>query len=47
MYETIANHRFIDVGLETGGKDCAFIAKDADLDFAVSNVVKGALVNAG
>jgi len=39
--------RFIDVGLELGGKDPAYVAEDADLDFAVPNVVEGALYNAG
>ena len=39
--------RFIDVGLELGGKDPAYIAEDADLDFTVPNVVDGACYNAG
>jgi acyl-CoA reductase-like NAD-dependent aldehyde dehydrogenase len=39
--------RFIDVGLELGGKDPAYVAADADLDFAAENVVDGACYNAG
>lgn len=39
--------RFIDVGLELGGKDPAYVAEDADLTYTVPNVVDGALYNAG
>jgi acyl-CoA reductase-like NAD-dependent aldehyde dehydrogenase len=39
--------RFIDVGLELGGKDPAYVAPDADLDHAVPNIVDGAYYNAG
>jgi acyl-CoA reductase-like NAD-dependent aldehyde dehydrogenase len=39
--------RFIDVGLELGGKDPAYVAPDADLDHAVANLVDGAFYNAG
>ncbi len=39
--------RFIDAGLELGGKDPAYVAVDADLDVAVPGVVEGALYNAG
>jgi acyl-CoA reductase-like NAD-dependent aldehyde dehydrogenase len=39
--------RFIDVGLELGGKDPAYVAEDADLAFSVPRVVEGALYNAG
>ena len=34
-------------GLELGGKDPAYVAEDADLDFAAENVVDGACYNAG
>ena len=40
-------HRFIDAGLELGGKDPAYVCEDADFDFAVENVVDGAFYNAG
>jgi acyl-CoA reductase-like NAD-dependent aldehyde dehydrogenase len=39
--------RFIDAGLELGGKDPAYVCEDADFDFAVENVVDGAFYNAG
>lgn len=39
--------RFIDVGLELGGKDPAYVAEDADFAFAIDNVVDGACYNAG
>src|SRR6266446_4840910 len=42
-----ASQRILDVGLELGGKDPAYVAEDADLDFAVDGVVDGACYNAG
>ena len=39
--------RFIDAGLELGGKDPAYVAEDANFDFAVENLVDGAFYNAG
>ena len=42
-----ARERFIDVALELGGKDPAYVAEDADLAFAAPNVVEGACYNAG
>ena len=39
--------RFIDVGLELGGKDPAYVAPDADLNHAIANIVDGAFYNAG
>jgi len=42
-----AAHRFIDVGLELGGKDPAYVCEDADLRSAIDNVVDGAMYNAG
>lgn len=41
------NKRFIDCGLELGGKDPAYIASDADLDTAIAQTVEGACYNAG
>ena len=37
-----AAERFIDAGLELGGKDPVYVAEDADLDFAIANTVDGA-----
>jgi acyl-CoA reductase-like NAD-dependent aldehyde dehydrogenase len=42
-----AAQRVVDVGLELGGKDPAYVADDADLGFAAANVVDGACYNAG
>ncbi|MEW5978974.1 MAG: aldehyde dehydrogenase family protein [Acidobacteriota bacterium] len=41
------SHRFVEAGLELGGKDPAYVAEDADLAFAVENVIDGACYNAG
>lgn len=42
-----AAQRLIDVGLELGGKDAAYVGADADIAFAAENVVDGACYNAG
>jgi acyl-CoA reductase-like NAD-dependent aldehyde dehydrogenase len=42
-----AAKRLLDVGLELGGKDPAYVAEDADLDFAVEQIIDGACYNAG
>jgi acyl-CoA reductase-like NAD-dependent aldehyde dehydrogenase len=42
-----AAKRLLDVGLELGGKDPAYVAEDADLGFAVENIIDGACYNAG
>jgi len=42
-----ASRRFIDAGLELGGKDPAYVAEDADLDAAAANLAEGAFYNAG
>jgi acyl-CoA reductase-like NAD-dependent aldehyde dehydrogenase len=47
LVQRAAAERFVDVGLELGGKDPAYVAADADLAFAVENVVDGACYNAG
>ena len=46
IYEQTAK-RFIDAGLELGGKDPGYVAADADFDHAVENLVDGAFYNAG
>lgn len=46
VQESLAK-RFIGAGLELGGKDPAYVRADADLDFAVENLVDGAFFNAG
>ncbi|HRI89679.1 MAG TPA: aldehyde dehydrogenase family protein, partial [Candidatus Hydrogenedentes bacterium] len=42
-----ASGRFINVGLELGGKDPAYVCADADFKSAVENCVDGAFYNAG
>jgi acyl-CoA reductase-like NAD-dependent aldehyde dehydrogenase len=42
-----AAQRLLPAVLELGGKDAAYVAEDADLEFAVPNVVEGAFYNAG
>jgi acyl-CoA reductase-like NAD-dependent aldehyde dehydrogenase len=42
-----AADRFISVGLELGGKDPAYVRADADIGFAVDNLVDGAFFNSG
>jgi acyl-CoA reductase-like NAD-dependent aldehyde dehydrogenase len=42
-----ASSQFIDVGLELGGKDPAYIRQDADLNSAISGVMDGVFYNGG
>jgi acyl-CoA reductase-like NAD-dependent aldehyde dehydrogenase len=42
-----AAKRILGVGLELGGKDAAYVAEDADIQFAVENLIDGACYNAG
>jgi acyl-CoA reductase-like NAD-dependent aldehyde dehydrogenase len=46
VYEA-ASTKLIDMGLELGGKDPAFVCEDADFWYAVNNTVDGAFYNAG
>ncbi len=45
--QKVAAERFVGVGLELGGKDPAYVCDDANLDFAIENLVDGAFFNAG
>ena len=47
MVEQAAAGRFVDVGLELGGKDPAYVRSDVDLEFAIENLVDGAYFNSG
>lgn len=47
VYGTVAAKRFIDVGLELGGKDPGYVAPDANLEHAAENLIDGAFYNAG
>ncbi|MBI3598717.1 MAG: aldehyde dehydrogenase family protein [Nitrospirae bacterium] len=42
-----AAERILAVGLELGGKDAAYVAEDAEIQFAVENLMDGACYNAG
>jgi acyl-CoA reductase-like NAD-dependent aldehyde dehydrogenase len=45
--EEAAVGRFINVGLELGGKDPAYVRPDADMAHAIENLVDGAFFNSG
>ncbi len=45
--ERAAAGTFTTLGLELGGKDPAYVRADADMDFAVENLVDGAFYNSG
>ncbi|MBN2013342.1 aldehyde dehydrogenase family protein [candidate division KSB1 bacterium] len=45
--QKVASERFIGVGLELGGKDPAYVRSDANLEFAIANLVDGAFYNSG
>ncbi len=45
--EAAAVGRFIDIGLELGGKDPAYVRHDAELEHAVENLIDGAFFNSG
>jgi len=47
IYAAAAAGRFVEVGLELGGKDAAYVAADADLAQAATGIVDGACYNAG
>eukprot|EP00301_Raphidiophrys_heterophryoidea_P001349 c10656_g1_i2.p1 GENE.c10656_g1_i2~~c10656_g1_i2.p1 ORF type:complete len:402 (-),score=105.15 c10656_g1_i2:164-1369(-) len=47
VYQTVAANRFVDITLELGGKDPAYVAADANFEHAVATVVDGAFYNAG
>lgn len=43
----VASAQLLDMGLELGGKDPAFVCEDANFNFAVENLVDGAFYNTG
>ena len=45
--EAAAAGRFLNIGLELGGKDPAYVRPDADLDHAIENLVDGSFFNSG
>jgi acyl-CoA reductase-like NAD-dependent aldehyde dehydrogenase len=42
-----ASRRFVEVGLELGGNDPAYVAADCDFDKTVENIVDGCIYNCG
>jgi acyl-CoA reductase-like NAD-dependent aldehyde dehydrogenase len=47
MVQKSISSKFINAGLELGGKDPAYVRADADLDYAVENLVDGSFFNSG
>lgn len=47
IYRNAGDSRFIDVGLELGGKDAAYVRADANIEAAAASLVDGACYNAG
>ncbi|WP_019216396.1 aldehyde dehydrogenase family protein [Legionella tunisiensis] len=47
MIEQAAVGRFLNTGLELGGKDPAYVRADADIDQAVATLIDGAFFNSG
>lgn len=45
--QAATSERFIATGLELGGKDPAYVRHDANLEFAIENLVDGAFFNSG
>jgi acyl-CoA reductase-like NAD-dependent aldehyde dehydrogenase len=45
--QEVAEQRFLEVGLELGGKDPAYVRADADLEHAIQNLADGAFFNSG
>jgi acyl-CoA reductase-like NAD-dependent aldehyde dehydrogenase len=45
--ERVAEKRFIEVGLELGGKDPAYVAEDSNIKEAAASLIDGAMYNAG
>lgn len=42
-----ASDRIVNVGLELGGKDPAYVREDVDLDWAAAEIVDGSIFNSG
>ncbi len=47
LLDIAKSERFLHTNFELGGKDAAYVCEDADIDFAVDNIVDGAMYNAG
>ncbi|MVW89278.1 aldehyde dehydrogenase family protein [Pseudomonas sp. PB101] len=47
VLESAASGQFLGMGLELGGKDPAYVRADANLEYAVENLVDGSFFNSG
>jgi acyl-CoA reductase-like NAD-dependent aldehyde dehydrogenase len=47
IYRAVAEKRFIEVGLELGGKDPAYVTADSNFDYSVAEVIDGGFYNTG
>jgi acyl-CoA reductase-like NAD-dependent aldehyde dehydrogenase len=47
VIESAASGQFLGMGLELGGKDPAYVRADANLEYAVENLVDGSFFNSG
>lgn len=47
VYQEVAQNDFIDVQLDLGGKEAAFVAPDCDIDIATDAILKAAFYNSG
>ncbi len=47
VYTDVAENDFIDVQLDLGGKDGAYVAPDCDIELALQTLVKGSYYNTG
>ncbi|KAI1435399.1 aldehyde dehydrogenase [Xylaria sp. CBS 124048] len=45
--QKVASDRIVNVGLELGGKDPAYVRGDVDLDWAAAEIVDGSIFNSG
>ena len=47
VYTDVAENDFIDVQLDLGGNDGAYVAPDADIELTLQTLIKGAYYNSG
>ena len=47
VYTDVAENDFIDVQLDLGGNDGAYVAPDADIELTLQTLIKGAFYNSG
>lgn len=47
VYTEVANNDFIDVQLDLGGKEAAYVDEDCNVDLAITELLRGAFYNTG